>query len=602
MLDPTSLKWSEAKPAANQAFFALLWEQLCGGSTLDSWQLRARNLSALLWEVIDICATARSFAPLQRALVDVFAEAVNISHRDPLLKNHFRAATAVLEDPRLTDQTPAGLAYAEQTALHLLDTLSTYPSLMRAELERLCGDESAREKQRISSVANSLATELHMRGFSRVFLHAFAEPLVYSPFKDALQRLLSLLERPKQRFRCIIPMTWPSFLGGLKLEGGTVHATEPDLGSSVEATTFRKTLRKNDLFFVTEVEARDEFAAAHKAMLTAARVLNLAVFYAPNRNLEIARRQMFVQAGATAFLVELDVSHESYIRDSHRSNDKLLKTPPRVNELLAGPLQYHALGVQATAPESRLTNFWVALESLLVEHDGSIIEKITKFIPPSLALSYSSRLLVANAIELSRFIRAMTHNKMPETADLRTATGVGDKERVFFQSVPFAQMLMDEGRMRQLFALCARNPLLIFRLNQMRERIIRATELKQSIDGHRQRVGWQLGRIYRARNSLVHRGSLPPRTEHLIQHLHTYLSMTLHYLVREIGDSSILTVTAAFSRRRALYDLYMSKIHDGTLTFTNLAAESSCWQTSADTSIWPAKLDATDTKASAAKS
>jgi hypothetical protein len=63
--------------------------------------------------------------------------------------------------------------------------------------------------------------------------------------------------------------------------------------------------------------------------------------------------------------------------------------------------------------------------------------------------------------------------------------------------------------------------------------------------------------------------------------------MTLHYLVREIGDSSILTVTAALSRRRALYDLYLSKVDDRTMTLTNLTAESTCWQATSDARIWP---------------
>jgi hypothetical protein len=162
--------------------------------------------------------------------------------------------------------------------------------------------------------------------------------------------------------------------------------------------------------------------------------------------------------------------------------------------------------------------------------------------------------------------------------------------RIAIEPGPLAELLLDDARAGRLFGLCANNPLLIYRLNRMREQIKSASELKRSLEVHRERVGWQLGRIYRARNSLVHRGLLPPRAEHLIQHLHTYLSMTLHYLVREIGDSALLTVTAAFARRRALYDAYLSKIVDKSLTFRNLTFEGTCWQTAAETPIWPATL------------
>jgi hypothetical protein len=303
---------------------------------------------------------------------------------------------------------------------------------------------------------------------------------------------------------------------------------------------------------------------------------------------------MLVQSDASTFIVELDLAHESYIRDSRRSADKLLKTSPRVMELLAAPLQYHALGVQATAPESRLTNFWVALESLLVDHEGSIIEKVTKYIPPSLALSYCNRILRANAIQLAAFIQAATRHKLPEAANLRTLLESGGPARgsVSIEPGALAELLLDDTRASSLFRLCAKNPLLIYRLNRMREQIKSTSELRASLEAHRERVAWQLGRIYRARNSLVHRGTLPPRAEHLIQHLHTYLSMTLHYLVREIGDSALLTVTAAFARRRALYDVYLSKITDKSMTFRNLTHEATCWQTFSDASIWSAVPEA----------
>jgi len=588
MLDPTSAEWGAARLTPPQAFFALLWEQLCGGSTLDSWQLRAMNLPGLLHEIIEVCVVARSFPPLQRALLDVLDEAISVARHDPVLKDHFRAATSALEDPKLREPSPAALAHAEHTALHLLDTLRPYPGLLRRELERLLGEPSAREKKRLSWVARALGTELQIRGFSRAFLYSFVERFVGASFDEALRDLLALLERPLARFRCIVPVRWPAFLDQAQLEQGVVSVALPGLGTSTEATAFRATVDPSDQFFVTEVQACDPFAAAHAANLRAGRVLNLATFYTPNRNLENPRRPMFVESDTSAFLVSLDLSHETYIRDSRRAADKLLKTSPRVMQLLAAPLQYHALGVQAAAPESRLTNFWVALEALLVDREGSIIDKVTKYIPPSLALSYCTRLLRANAIQLAAFLRAASHQELAEAAGLRTLLNIAEGGRISIEPASLAELLVDDARASQLFALCTRNPLLIFRLNQVREKLTSPSELRQALEGHREGIGWQLGRIYRARNSLVHRGVLPGRAEHLIQHLHTYLAMTLHYLIREIADSSILTVAAAFARRRALYDVYLAKVADKSLTYRNLTAEATCWLSTGEAPIWSA--------------
>lgn len=595
MLDPTGAAWSTANPTKPQAFFSLVWEQLCGGSVLDSWQFRAMNLPALLEEVIEICTVARSFQPVQRALPDVFDEAVNVSQRDPVLHGRFRAATSVLRDPKLSvlkdpklrEETPEALLFAEHTALHLLDTLRAYPRAVGDELTQLLSQADAKQKHDIAYVANALATELHIRGFSREYLLTFAERLALGNFGDTLGELIGLLDRPVRTYRCTLPVSWPASFADIHVEGATIHAALPDVGTSMAAQAFRSMARPELLYFVVEVAARDEIAAAQLASLAAARIRALASFYAPNKDFEIERRKMLVQTDTEAHLTELDLAHEQYIRDSSRPADKLKGTSPRVTELLAAALQYHALGVQADAPESRLTNFWVALESLLVDHSGSIIQKVTNLIPPSIALSRSSRILVALGVEIARFGRQMDRNDSGAAAVLRTYLGAAASGRIRVEPSVLVTMLMDDAKASQLFALVARNPLLVYRLNQTRDQLRSPSDMRSSLEKHRQGVSWQISRIYRARNSLVHRGKLPRGAEHLIQHLHTYLSMTLHYLVREIGDSPFLTVDAAFARRRALYDVYLSKFEDRTMTIANLLEESTCWHASADPVLWP---------------
>jgi hypothetical protein len=587
VLDPTTPFWASLHLTPTQSFFALLWEQLCDGSTHDAWQLRAMGLPAVLLEIVEVCAASRTFPPLQHALGDLLDEAISLSHRDVVLKDHFRSATAVLEDKRLREGSSAALSHVELISLYLLDTLRPYPSLLKGELERLLATPSVREKQRLKLVAGAFGTELRAKGFSRLFLQSFAARLATSSFTEAAGELMSLLDLPATSFRCILPVKWPGFLDEVRLDQCAIHLRLPPIGDSPAERDFKAAASPGEQFFVIDVSAKDQFAAAQQAILITERILSLAVLYAPDRTIDIPRRAMLVRSGSTARLVELDLAHEAYVRGSGRSSENFHSASPRVTALLAGPLQYHSLGVRATAPESRLTNFWVALESLLVEQGGSIIGRVTECIAPSLALSYCGRLLRANAIQLVWHARRADRSGAKLTSALRDVLAEPYKKRFSVESCRLAQALLDEPRAAKLFSLCAGNPLLIFRLHQLREKLIAPGDLKASIEGHREHVCWQLARIYRARNSLVHRGALPIRSEHLIQHLHTYLAMTLHCLVREIGDSEILTVPAALARRRALYGLYLSKIRDRSLTFRNLLAEESCWVAPPDARIWP---------------
>lgn len=543
------------------------------------------SLSALLQEMKEICIAARAFEPLQHALGDVLDEAINVCRQDPVLKEHLGSVVGVLEDKRLRENSSTALALTEQTALYLLDTLKVYPDLLRKEIERAVSSSDIKGKKRLKFLANALGTELRVRGFSRVYLLSFASRLAKGPFSAELQHLLSLLDRPEETFDCFLPVKGPAFLGDLRLSHGEIISNLPDMGNSAADTSFLSTDQPPEKIFAIKVKAKDGVAAAQQALLMAGRALSLVALYAPNRVIDLPRQPTLVRARDDVELVGPDRAHESYIRDSHRLPEQLRAASPRVTELLAASLQYHALGVQASAPESRLTNFWVALESLLVDQGGSIIGRVIENVAPSLALSYCQRVLRAGAISLVNFIRRLQRNGL-DAVPLRRILGDGMGERISIEPSTLAKVLLNEEDASRLFGLCESNPLLIFRLNQLREKLTSPKELKVSIERHHKQVCWQLGRIYRARNSLVHRGALPERSEHLIQHLHTYLHMTLLYLVREIGDSQLLTVPAAFARRRALYELYLSKIEKKTLTFQNLLSEATCWQTSDDPAIW----------------
>jgi hypothetical protein len=374
VLDPASGTWSAFELTASQAFFTLLWEQLCDGKAHDAWQLRAMSLSALLQEMREICIAARTFEPLQHALGDVLDEATSVCRQDPVLREHLRSVVKVLEDNRLRESTPAALALAEQTSLYLLDTLKIYPNLLKQEIERALSAPSLQAKKRMKLLANALGTELRVRGFSRIYLLSFAHSLAAGPFSVELQRLLSLLDHPDETFRCFLHIKWPASSEVARSSRRAVHSELTE----VEDPTVRQFMEKHrGQLLVKEVQAKDRFSAAQQALLIAGRALSLEALYAPSRVTTVPRHPVLIKAGSEIKLVEHDLAHEVYIKDSNRLAERLQEASPRITELLAAALQYHALGVQATAPESRLTNFWVARGARRVYYWSSYYEYCT---------------------------------------------------------------------------------------------------------------------------------------------------------------------------------------------------------------------------------
>ena len=61
------------------------------------------------------------------------------------------------------------------------------------------------------------------------------------------------------------------------------------------------------------------------------------------------------------------------------------------------------------------------------------------------------------------------------------------------------------------------------------------------LDSHKQRVSWQLRRIYRARNIIVHSGKTPSYTGTLIENIHDYLDLIMSTLVHLASQNGKIT-------------------------------------------------------------
>src|SRR5690606_9153820 len=60
---------------------------------------------------------------------------------------------------------------------------------------------------------------------------------------------------------------------------------------------------------------------------------------------------------------------------------------------------------------------------------------------------------------------------------------------------------------------------------------------------HKQKVEWQIRRIYRTRNLIVHSGKLPSYTNILIENLHNYFDSFLETLINKaITEKTIRTI------------------------------------------------------------
>jgi hypothetical protein len=226
----------------------------------------------------------------------------------------------------------------------------------------------------------------------------------------------------------------------------------------------------------------------------------------------------------------------------------------RSTERIISSLNTSALARTSQNIENQLISLWSAIEVLLTEPPAGVVRIVhyTKLLLPCICLRYIRRQAIAIFNEMlivyrKRFARIV--NSEPNFSD---------------QHTKFAAILLlsSNSPLRdQLVGLCSENPLALHRLWKLQRDFSSPQPLKVALEEHERRVGWQLHRIYRARNSLVHSGTKPSYLDSLVLNLDEYYRACLGTLVnrasREEDDSDIDQLTAEIGIE---YKIYMTSM------------------------------------------
>ena len=315
---------------------------------------------------------------------------------------------------------------------------------------------------------------------------------------------------------------------------------------------------------IREVSARDQYSARTSAETRLERITDLfAIFHHKNRikwHSEAA-----VRREGTDFVV---LSARS--SNLARSRDNVPKKASQKLSLQIGGLNFsdrdslgrfisvvrlHGAAQEAASSQAQLVNLWTAMEVLVSRESDSKLRGVKRCITPFLVYGYFDRLLYALAGDLYRWKRKPTSRLLgqvdlpgwPQHHKLAGAL-VGDT---------FTNVRDD------LYAMLEGFPLLRNRCFQTSALISSADEMNKLIKSHEQRVLWQIERIYRSRNAIVHDGSAPSQVDALTENAHEYLDAFIdRFFILCSQMKVVTTLDEAIAYQTRLYDAW--KLELGT--------------------------------------
>lgn len=216
--------------------------------------------------------------------------------------------------------------------------------------------------------------------------------------------------------------------------------------------------------------------------------------------------------------------------------------------------ELHALALRSDSPENQLLNLWVALETIVpskLNRTKAKINNIIDSVLPFLSLTYIELL----TDRLTRDFYLWNRSKFNKS--IEGIEGITERQRLL------KLLLLPEHleKKNQLFSDLRQFYLLRNRAHYFSKALSSTSRIASILEIHWQRVDWQIRRIYRTRNLIVHAGHTPSYINILITNIHDYLDIVLNMIGRLASDGDkINTIEIAFKYSEIKYLEFIAEL------------------------------------------
>lgn len=211
---------------------------------------------------------------------------------------------------------------------------------------------------------------------------------------------------------------------------------------------------------------------------------------------------------------------------SQEKIDERIKTILNYNDVdffvwqkLINAIEMHHETVKIGNKSAMLRDFWIALESIFSNPKSSSTKNNT----------INSTLGIVQKTYILKRLRTVYHMLTESITDyVREQIGIATfKDFVIY----FSKYGKDSDEMKKIYSELDENPLLRYRLYDLKKIFKDGKSILKLIDEHEQIVNWQIKRIYRIRNISTHLGYEFRNIEGALYNLHNYFDYVVNYII-----------------------------------------------------------------------
>ena len=200
---------------------------------------------------------------------------------------------------------------------------------------------------------------------------------------------------------------------------------------------------------------------------------------------------------------------------------------------LTRAIEMHSEAFDSINTLTLFRTFWTALETLFANYSSSSVrDNVINSVLPIIQKTYLLKVLRGLYAQLDSAVLSADLSKY-EIHDF-----------VSFVKF-FARFEQDSKEMKDVYSLLAHNPLLRSRLYNMRKLLSTGKNISVCLETHKQRIEWQLKRLYRIRNIATHLGTEVKGIEIALNHLHNYFDYVINYMLCKSENGDYIESTSA---------------------------------------------------------
>lgn len=555
--------------------FYQIWQELVNEKTMDIYQYRILTSLSALEELAEV---------LRKTLAGIFTSDANIEscreetlyilNADMILEKYYRAIVNRLK--YCLGQKPQ--KDAEKTRLYALVKYTVTEIMPKYELyavEELKASILEGNLNEISMYANIVASQAAHNGWSSQalndLLRFFRENKTFDEQWNLFEETILDTEQKSHEVLIHIPFRNQrngddlDTLGILRNLGLETYTYGQLITEFEEINDIGSLLNAGKRYFRVQVLAFDVYAAAHKAIRKISDLLNLGSFYnlVSAWNLSAVSFVVINKANKyhKAFNAEQLYKTYDYLDSSgkvfeYTKNIFIDDNKRALREKLTGTFGYANISRASLFQEEKYMNLWVALESLArTRMYPDIISNVKQTVPAAMSLRYIYR-IVRNYVE--DCIRCKVEFDFPNHhIDMKQES----KQAIVKETI-------EVFRTQELYSIllqkCEVNSLLKYRTETVYKILNDMAMLKDKVKNHHDRVEWQIQRLYRIRNEIVH-SALQNETSLImyIEHLYDYLSTYISEIVTCMSERQEGTLEETLAIIKDNYDVFMAFMEKG---------------------------------------